>query len=161
MSVKPINLGKFPKDIKQFNSCAGSPEKIVYKYEYSEKHGCPRRVANGKVNVQDMIQSYADDVDFKSIGKMLVDTRDNVVSHFDMNGEIQDVTGLPRNIHEYEALHNKMKAEYEKLPPELKNLFNNDFGSFTQSWRSGNIGKVLDTYYKSIQKTEKVEEEVK
>lgn len=105
-----------------------------------------------------MIQSYADDIDFKAIGKMLVDTRDNVVSHFDLNGEVMDVTGLPRNIHEYEALHNRMKNEYEKLPSDLKTLFNNDFDQFSKSWKTGQIGTVLDTYYKSLNQTDKKEE---
>ena len=146
-----INLGVLPKKIKFLCVPAGEKEKTVFKYVYSEKHGCPRRVANGKVNVQDLIQSYADDVDFKAIGKMLVDTRDNVVSHFtDCNGEIIDVTGQPRNIHEFEALHNKMKAKFEELPDGLKELFGNDFNQFAKSYREGTIGSIFETYSKSI-----------
>lgn len=159
-----INLGGYPKKITRCHAYSGKKDKIAFKYEYSEKHGCPRRVQNGKVNFDDMIQSYSDDVDFKAIGKMLVDTRDNVVSHFDLNGEVMDVTGLPRNIHEYEALHNKMKSEYEKLPDDLKTLFNNDFDQFSKSWKTGQIGSVMDTYYKSLaggQVTEEKKEEVK
>ena len=148
MAIWLVNLQKMPKTISRFNSPSGSRKKTTYKYVYSEKHGCPRRVPNGEVDIQDMIQSYADDVDFKSIGKMLVDTRDNVVSHFSLNGEVMDITGLPRNIHEYEAMHNKMKAEYEKLPEDLKTLFGS-FDSFSTSWQDGRIGSIIDTSYKS------------
>lgn len=150
MKVNLISLGKMPSMINFTYSNPGSKTKPAYKYVYSEKHGCPRRVKNGEVNVQDLIQAYADDVDFKAIGKMLVDTRDNVRSHFSLDGEEMDITNLPRNIHEYEALHNKMTAEYEKLPQDLKALFNNDFSVFSSSWQSGKIGSVLDTYYKSL-----------
>lgn len=156
-----VNLGKMPKELKAFPSPSGNKHKTVYKYVYSEKHGCPRRVPNGEVNIEEMIQSYADDVDFKSIGKMLVDTRDNVVSHFELNGEEMDVTGLPRNIHEFEALHNKIKSEFEKLPDDMKALFGNSVDQFSVSWRSGQIGSVIDTYYKSQQAGKTIVDEKK
>ena len=151
--MKLINLS-IPKlkEHKTFYAPAGKQTKTVYKYVYDEKYACPRRVANGQVNIQEMIQSYADDVDFAALGKMLVANKENVVDHFDLNGEVQDVTGLPRNIHEYEALHNKMKAEFEKLPQDMRNLFGS-FDNFSNAWRNGTIGGVLDTYYKSLQKT--------
>lgn len=146
-----INLGLYPKKVKVLHSSCGSAEKTVFKYVYSEKHGCPRRVPNGKVNVQELIQSYADDVDFKAIGKMLVDTRDNVVSHFtDVNGEVVDVTGLPRNIHEFEALHNKMKAKYDELPEQLKNLFGG-FDGYKTAYSNGKMTEILNTYVKSLE----------
>ena len=109
-----INLAAPQKERKEHFCKAGKATKPVYKYVYDEKHACPRRVLNGEVNVQDMIQSYADDVDFAAMGKMLVANKENVIDHFALNGEIQDVTGLPRNIHEMSALHNKMKEEFEK-----------------------------------------------
>lgn len=144
-----INLGKIPSKIQFKNAPRGEKDKITYKYVYDEKHHCPRRVVSGKYDLDAMIQSYADDVDFKAIGQMLVDTRDNVRGHFDLNGETMDVTGLPRNIHEMQALHNKMRDEFYKLPDDMKALFGNDFGSFSSSWQSGQIGSVLDTYYRS------------
>ena len=153
-----INLGKMPSKIVFKPVSAGSRKKTVFKYVYSEKHGCPRRVENGEIDIQDMIQAYADDVDFKAIGKMLVDTRDNVKSHFtDMNGEVMDVTGLPRNIHEYEALHNKMKSSFEALPDEVKVLFNNDLDVFKTAWQSGSLGSIFETYEKSQQVTQESE----
>ncbi len=145
-----IGLPKFPKEIKHFCANPGEKEKITYKYVYDEKYGCPMRVESGKIDILDYIQQSADDVDFKSIGKMLVDTRDNVIDHFQMEGETFDVTRLPRNIHEYEALHNKMLAEFDKLPADMKALFGNDFGQFSKSWQTGTIGSVLDTYYKGV-----------
>lgn len=149
-----ISLGKMPKEVKFVSSPIGKKDKITYKYVYEEKHHCPRRVVSGKYDLDEMIQQYADDVDFKAIGQMLVDTRDNVRGHFDLNGETMDVTGLPRNIHEMAALHNKMQDEFAKLPEEMKALFGNDFSIFSNSWQTGQIGAVLDTYYKS--KTQEV-----
>ena len=145
-----VNLAKFPKVRKTFYASAGKKLKKVYKYVYSEELQCPRRVENGFINVDEMIQSYKDDVDFAALGKMLVTNKENVIDHFALNGEIQDVTGLPRNIHEYEALYNKMKEEYEKIPEELKSMFGS-FDGFSEAWRSNRIGSMIDTYYKSIQ----------
>lgn len=156
MTLNLINLGKMPKTVGPIGCHPGSRKKTVFKYVYDEKHGCPRRVENGQVDVQDLIQAYADDIDFKAIGKMLVDTRDNVKSHFDLNGEIMDMTGLPRNIHEYEALHNKMKAEFEKLPTDQKALFNDSFDNFRTAWSGGTLETILKAYEAS--KTVKTED---
>jgi len=145
-----INLAKPTKQIKKFYCSAGSKTKVVFKYVYDEKYACPRRVANGEVSIDDMIQSYADDVDFSVMGKMLVANKDNVLDHFILNGEIQDVTGLPRNIHEYEYLHNKMKEEYQKLPTDLQNIFGS-FEGFRNAWSENRISSILDTYYKSFE----------
>lgn len=155
--MKLINLPEYPKVIQQFGSDPGSEKRTAWKYVYDEKYGCPRRVKNGEINVQDMIQQSADDVDFKSIGKMLVDNRDNVVSHFDANGErVVDTTLMPRNIHEYEALHNKMKASFDGLPDDIKVLFGNDFDSFRTAYLNGTIQTTFKTYAdsKKVQPTE-------
>lgn len=138
-----INLSKMPQKIKVASCPTGTGIKKVYKYEYNEKYGCPRRVLNGTIDLKEYIQQNADSVDFAAIGKMLVDTRDNVIDHFSIGGEVFDQTALPRNIHEYEALHNKMKSSFEGLSPEVKSLFGDDFGVFAKVWQSGNIKKVL------------------
>lgn len=142
-----INLGKMPKSHKHIFSNAGKKEKLIYKYVYDEKHGCPRRVKNGVVNIDDFIQQSADTVDFKAIGQMLVDTRDNVVSHFSsVEGETIDLTGQPRNIHEFEALHNKIKSSYENYPDELKALFGS-YEGFVTAYKSGTVGKIIENHY--------------
>lgn len=138
---------KMPSKILELKCNAGDRKKPVYKYVYDEKYGCPRRVHNGDINIQDIIQQSADDVDFKSIGKMLVDNRDNVLSHFDATGErVIDTTLMPRNIHEYEALHNKMKASFEGLPADVKALFGNDFDSFRTAYLNGTMQTTFKTY---------------
>ena len=151
-----IHLQKMPKTIPSSKPCpSGNRYKTLYKYEYDEELHCPRRVVSGKMDIKDFIQQSANDVDFKSIGKMLVDTRDNVISHFtDNKGVTLDITKLPRDIHEYELLHNKMLKSFDGLDPEVKNLFQNDFELFAKSWRNGSIKGVFDTYNKS--KVEKV-----
>lgn len=150
MKIQLINIPSMPAVIRKFYCSPGERKKPLYKYEFDPAYGCPRRVKSGEMDIQDFIQQSADDVDFKAIGKMLVDTRDNVAGHFNLEGEIMDVTKLPRNIHEYEALHNKMLAEFEGLPAGVKSLFNNDFNLFSSAWKSGTIGSTLDTYYKSL-----------
>lgn len=142
-----INLPQMQKSYKKLTCPAGNRKKPLYKYEYDENLHCPRRVKNGEMDLADFIQASADDVDFKSIGKMLVDTRDNVIDHFKMEGETLDITALPRNIHEYELLHNKMKANFDGLPSDMKVLFQNDFEIFSRAWKNGSITQVLSKYY--------------
>lgn len=144
-----INLAIPTKKRSVHYANSGKKTKVVYKYVYDEKHGCPRRVPNGEMNIQDMIQSYADDVDFAALGKMLVANKENVIDHFAMNGEVEDITGLPRNIHEMNALHNKMVEEYEKIEPGFKQMFGS-LDAFKQAWSSGRLGEMYDTYIKSL-----------
>lgn len=145
-----LNLPKMPKSLK-INYChPGDKKRPLYNYKFDEKYGCPRRVLNGYMDQQEYIQQSADDVDFKAIGKMLVDNRDNVITHFTSDtGEIIDVTGQPRNIHEYNNLQNKMREEFEAMPTDIKALFANDFDTFSKSYRNGTLGSTLETYYKS------------
>lgn len=136
-----INLPSMPDQKKSFKkkSLVYPKTKPLYKYEFNPAYGCPRRVKSGEMDLHDYIQQSADDVDFKSIGKMLVDTRDNVIDHFSLNGEVMDVTKLPRNIHEYEQMHNTMLKEFNNLPAELKVLFQDDFNLFANAWKSGKL----------------------
>ena len=142
-----INLGKMPKEHKPLFSSPGSKEKPIYKYVMNEKYGCPRRYVAGKTNLQDYIQQSKDDVDFKSIGKMLVDNRENVISHFDMNGEIVDVTGHPRDIHELNDLEVKMRNSFKSLEPDLQAQFDNDFDIFASNYKSGRLSSIIQNYY--------------
>lgn len=145
-----INLPSMPKEIKSFATNPGCEKRPAFKYVYDEKYGCPRRVKNGEINIQDMIQQSADDVDFKAIGKMLVDNRDNVISHFNQDGDrIIDTTLMPRNIHEYEALYNKMKASFDSLPDDVKALFGNSFDTFAGAYKAGTLKATFETYANS------------
>lgn len=97
----------------------GKKDRPIYKYVYSDKYGCPRRVLNGYINQHDFIQESKDSVDFKSLGKMLVDTKANIVDHFvDKDGQVIDITGQPRDIHEASKLMNDLHESYDKLPSE-------------------------------------------
>lgn len=142
-----INLVKMQRLIKEFLS-NGNRKKAIYKYEYSETKHCPVRVPNGFMDLHDFIQQSADDIDFKAIGQMLVDTRENVVDHFKVNGETFDMTGLPRDIHEYELMHNKLQNRFEELPDDMKALFGNDFNNFKRSWNDGSFTSIMKTYFK-------------
>ncbi len=144
-----INCPSLPKEVKFKGSSAGNKKKPVYKYVYDEKYGCPRRVLNGYIDLQEFIQQSANDVDFKTLGKMLVDTRLNIIGHFEVDGEVFDQTALPRDVREYETLYNKIKGEFDSLPVGIKELFGNDLGQFKNAWMNGSIGTILNTYYQS------------
>lgn len=143
-----LNLPAMPKNLKLKTCPAGSKSKEVFKYEYDQKYGCPRRVKNGSIDIDEYIQQSKDSVDFAAMGKMLLNTKDNVIDHFSINGEVFDQTALPRNIHEYEALHNKMKTSFEGLTPDIKAIFGNDFAVFAKVYQSGNIKKALAGAFK-------------
>lgn len=150
--ISLINLPSI-KDVKKYkrkSAPIGSKTKPVYDFKYDEKYGCPRRVIKGVLDLDEYIQQCADDIDFKALGKMIVDTRDNVVSHFTMEGEMFDQTALPRDVRELESLYKTMYAEFDKLPSDVKALFGDDFNQFKTSWMNGSIGNVLDAYYKSL-----------
>lgn len=152
MSINLINLPKVElKNLKQFFSPKGSKDKTLYKYVYDEKYGCPRRVVSGSMDLYAYVQEGRDQVDFSSLGKMLVDTKANIVDHFvSKDGQVIDITGQPRNIHEAVKLMSDLQDSFDQLPTELKALFDNDFDSFRASYKAGTIGSKFESYYSSL-----------
>lgn len=148
MMIQPM----LKKQYKFIFSPSGKKDRPVYKYVYDEKYGCPRRVLNGYYDFHDFIQEGRDNVDFKSLGEILVDSKKNIIDHFvDKDGQIVDVTGQPRNIHEANKLYNDLRESFNSLPDGLKALFDNDFETFRGSYNAGTMGSKIEGYYKSLE----------
>ena len=146
-----INLSKYQKKYDHKFSPVGSKDRPLYKYVYDEAYGCPRRVLNGHYDFHAFIQEGRDSVDFNSLGKILVDTKANIIDHFvSKDGEVVDITGTPRNIHEASKLFNDLKDNFDALPKELKALFDDSFNSFSISYRNGTLGSKFKSFYDSL-----------
>ena len=149
---KLINLAPLPKKLVTFKAEIGSPKKVVYKYELDPDYGCPRRVPNGFVDIDDFIQESADDIDFKSLGRALIGQGERDVRHHFFSDEpIVDASQLPHNIHELSAMHNKLKKEFDALPEGLQALFENDYEKFIAAGKNGTVGQTIQDYYTAQQ----------
>lgn len=151
IGLPSIKSGVSLLKVKEKFCSSGKKDRPVYKYVYDEKYGCPRRVLSGYINQFDFIQESRDSVDFKSLGKMLIDNKANIVDHFiSKDGEVIDITGQPRDIHEASRMYNELHESFDNLPLEIKALFENDFDTFRASYKAGTLGSKIDAYYKSI-----------
>lgn len=145
---------KLPSKLKEFFSPAGTRKQVVYKYEMDEKLGCPVRVPNGFIDLDDFIQQSADDIDFKALGTALIGadaSLDGVNARFRTDAPLVDISGLPKDVHQLSAMHNKLKQDFDNLPADLQNLFDNDYSLFIDAARKGTIGKTINDYYTAQQ----------
>lgn len=136
---------------KPVKSCcsSGKRERNVYDYKPVEGFDLPRRYVSSTYDFQDYIQQSKDDLDLALLGKALVAHKDNIQAHFRTEGKDIDLTGLPRDLREYDELTNKMIGEFKQLPKDLRDLFGDDFKQYRKAWEKGTMRGVLETYVKS------------
>ena len=117
----------------------------------------PKLVKTGRINVQEKIQSYKDDVDiYKILQKMAMQGQllDSVV----LTDEIGvDISNIPDNINDFNAYVGKQYDDLSKLPKELSSLILKD--DFNQN----EFNEVSKAYYEKISHEQKkdVKEEKK
>lgn len=150
-----------PQKLPTKKHCSsGNRIRPIYEYKMIEGWDIPRRVKSGEMDFQDYIQQSKDDVDFITLGKALIAHRENVSSHFKADGKDISLVDTPRNLGEYDVMYGKMKANFNALPKDVRNLFNDDLNVFADAWIKGSLKGTLDTYQKSLAKpTEPIQTE--
>lgn len=142
MNLHPV----MPKSIVQKFCSTGKRTRPIYEYKRVEGWDIPRQVKTGDMDFQEYIQQSKDDVDFITLGKTLVQYRENVAAHFVADGKDISLIDLPRNLREYDVMYSKMKKSFEALPDDVRSLFNNDLQVFADQLKSGSLQGTLDTY---------------
>lgn len=108
-------------------SYTGSPEKPEYMPFYDDE-GYLKIKEVGKVNVYDRIQSFASECDINMILKRYQMGDTQALSK--AQGIYIDATNTPENMADLLNKLNKAEADFEKLPPEFKQKYGNDFVQF-------------------------------
>lgn len=83
----------------------------------------PKLVPNGKINVQERIQSFADDVDIYKILERFAYSGDmNLINQRQPMPNDIDVSRLPDNLNDFNDLYESMKDNLASLHPDLAKM---------------------------------------
>ena len=91
----------------------------------------PKLVPNGKINIQERIQSFKDDVDIYKILERFAYTGDMALFNQrpSMDNDI-DISNLPDNLNDFNDVFNNMKDTLGSLHPDLAKMVLDDKTSF-------------------------------
>lgn len=106
------------------------------KKKYSGRYDSDGRIVLdvvGEEDVYEYIQSFADDVDINRIMEQFNRTKDEDLLNR-VKGFYMDVSELPKSWPEVLNIVNYGRSEFEKMPPEFKELYGNDFARFAATF---------------------------
>lgn len=108
-------------------TAAGSPEKVVYESHY-DRHGTLILEPTGKINTDDLIQSYKSSTDLS----MLVARYNNgdVSALNRVQGIYADLSQAPHSLQEALSIIDRSRSDFDSLPLDIRSKFNNNFAQF-------------------------------
>ena len=144
--VKEKNVKSFQKPIFRSQWC--NPYKPIYQdlsNEYEETYeeippytkdekgiwlndtSVPKLVPTGKINIQERIQSFLDDVDIYKILERFAYTGDLTLFNESPSYDHDiDISSIPDNINDFNEYYNKFRADLSSLNPDLARLILDD-----------------------------------
>lgn len=137
-------------------TCHGNEIEEEWELQVNEK-GIKEPVKVGEINVHEEINSHRDSVDLN-----LLIARYNAGDTEALNKRVAsyfDATEMPKTLAEAYRIAENGKNVFEKLTPEIKEKFNNDYGQFLNSFGSSAF---IDAFRlgQKMNKEEKKEEKV-
>lgn len=116
---------------KHYYAPAGEKIEIRHRAEM-DINGRRKLVADVKVNIWDLIQSHAEECEIENIIRRALNG-----DPFALNkkmGNFMDVTEMPKTIAEAQQLVINLKEQFERLPAEVKQKFDNNAEIFVASY---------------------------
>ncbi|QRV61618.1 VP3 [Gokushovirinae sp.] len=122
-------------------------------YEYKVTDEGRELVKTGETDVYALIQSRLDETKIENIIKRATYDPTTLGSQeWKVSGTMTDISDMPTNYHEWYARIKEAEAEFEKLPVEVKNKWDNDVEKYimaygTEDWadKMGILTKADDT----------------
>lgn len=128
----------------------GTPEGDHFLPVYQEeiKDGVKTLVQTGYTNVYEQIQA---DLESTKIENILhaVAMRDLSALH-QRDATYVDATNMPKNLMEAQNLVLRMKTEFEKMPVEVKEKFNNSADKYVELMGTEEFNDIMEPYNKKI-----------
>lgn len=112
---------------RTFPTNVGSPVVLTYAPEY-DKQGNLQLVQDGEKDLYAEIQSHKDSTDLALILNRYFNGDPMALSR--VQGAYMDVTGMPTNLHEAMSLVDNARRDFDTLPVDIKQLFDNDANKF-------------------------------
>lgn len=129
-------------------NCAGDRYKINTKLSIDKDTGVKIAEPGDKFDLDADIQSYAASTDIVSIITRL-QAGDEGVINVHSNGLSGDLTQLPRDINDivaFGSLNEQARAGFDKLPGDVKALFDNNPAVFFDAVLTNKVDDILKTY---------------
>lgn len=138
----------------------GSPVKTLYSPIVNDD-GTIDLVESGKENLQEYIDSFADECDINVIVQRFASGEVGVLNQ--REGTYGDFTKMPKTFAEMLQLQIDSKKYFDGLPVEIKQMFNNDCNQFFAQTGTKEWFDIMSSMYPNEEKVEDivVEKEVK
>lgn len=118
---------------KHYYTAAGERIEIRHRAEM-DINGRRKLVPDVKINIWDMIQSHAEECEIQNIVRRALNG-DPLALNKKM-GNYMDLTEMPRTIAEAQQLVINLKNQFEKLPADIKQKFDNNAEIFVSMYGS-------------------------
>ena len=121
--------------------------------EEIQKDGTKALIAIGKTNIYDRIQEDLENTKIENILKAMT------LGDFSMLRQEEpvyiDATSFPKNLMECQNIVLKAKAEFDKMPTEVKELFNNSADMYVNEMGTKEFFEKMSPYNKKIEEIQK------
>lgn len=122
-----LNFKTWREDHPRVYTCSGSPVKVTYSGRYDDDGNLVLDEV-GKDNVYETIQSYAESVDINNVIRRF--TAGDTSALEQVQGIYMDATKTPKNMADLLNKINIARDKFDKLSPDVKELYGNDFARF-------------------------------
>lgn len=124
--------------------------KIQPEYTQGVEKGKKKLIKTGTTNIYEKIQQFKDECDIKNI---LNRCMDGDYSMLRTGGQYGDFSNLPKSLNELQAFNKQAEMNFMKLPKEIRNEFDNDYGTFCYEIEKGTAKEKLEKHLK-VEETE-------
>ncbi len=145
-TVKQPNIIR-PRAYAETTSVIGD-ETFKRPHLYIDKQGNQKAEPGEVFDLNGYIQEQAGSTDIAAI-LARVEVGDTSVINVNPNGFIGDSTILPKDLFDvkrYDKIYQDAEANFNKLPDEVKALFDNDSSNFFNSVMTGKVNQVMADY---------------
>lgn len=135
----------------------GSPTAPIYEYRIDKKTGKRSTVKVGETNIYEKIQASLESSKLENIIARCTNGDLSILA--DSSGSYIDITEIPMNMIDLQNIILKTKAEFDKLPADIKAKFDNSAEKYVSEYGSETWAKNLG-YKKQVEKpVETIKEE--
>lgn len=119
------------RERKRIKSATGDGTEPVYEYEINQDTGRKELRLVGRESVYDKVQESLEETKIQNIVRRATFDPEALGSTEWMEKQgFVDITGLPTNIHEYHDFMMTAQKDFDKLPSEIRELFDNSLETF-------------------------------
>lgn len=139
-------------------SSVGSGKSRHVEYKWSDKFNCMIPFMGDEFNLYEQIQLSKTSCDLDMIIKRAKAGDTSVLNV--RAGSYADVSTIPDNLNDLNALHNRINDSFNNFPKEIKDLFGGKLDNFSNAVADGSYEKTINDYYTAINQN-KQDKEVK